>query len=203
MFNYKGIEMKKIFYLAFISTLFLAFAGNKKEIKVSNDSITVGTSVNIRGNSFKLSKGQLKIGDNFFDKASAGGLIVNKNNRVTIVNFVPSIKTPVCERQSHLLGETKLSKEIDLMTISTDDTKSQKYFAKEAKLTNINFISAEKNKSFGDMTGLNVIKKGILTRGVVVLDKNGIVKYMQFVPELTTLPNMNKAFVFAENILKY
>ena len=79
---------------------------------------------------------------------------------------------------------------------------AQARFAKEAKLENITYYSDFKEAAFGKESGLLIIDNGLLARGVMVVDKEGVIRYMQFVPELTELPNMDKAIAVANDLAK-
>ena len=115
---------------------------------------------------------------------------------VLFLSLVPSIDTKVCEEQTHYLGEEgeKLSKEIRRVTISRDTPFAQKRFAEEAKLKDIRYLSDYKAGDFGRATGLLVGNLMLLARSVVLVDKAGVVRYIQVVPEITHLPDMEKAF---------
>ena len=51
-------------------------------------------------------------------------------------------------------------------------------------------------------TGLMIDDNRLLARSVVIVDKEGIVRYIQVVPEITNLPDMEKAFKIATDLLK-
>jgi thiol peroxidase len=59
--------------------------------------------------------------------------------KVTILSVVPSIDTPTCEKQTHILSEENggLDKSMSLVTISRDLPFAQKRFSKNAKIENI------------------------------------------------------------------
>jgi thiol peroxidase len=42
----------------------------------------------------------------------------------------------------------------------------------------------------------------LFARSVIVVDKKGIVRYIQVVPEMTHLPDMDKAFKKASELVK-
>jgi len=115
---------------------------------------------------------------------------------VLFLSIVPSLDTPVCEEQTHYLGEEgdKLPKEVRRITISRDTPFAQKRFAKEAKLMNLQYLSDYKEGEFGRATGLLMDKIMLLARSVVLVDKKGIIRYIQVVPEITRLPDMERAF---------
>ena len=169
---------------------------------VNQNSIRPGTAVKAGGKSLRLYKGSIEVGDNFIKKAKGTGLGFDFKNKVTIVSIVPSIDTKVCEEQTHILGESKeISAEVDLVTISRDLPMAQMRFAKEAKLTNIRYYSDYKYGKFGKKTGLLIRDKELLTRGVLVLDKKGVIKYIQIVSEITELPDMKKAIEVSNSLL--
>ena len=49
-------------------------------------------------------------------------------------------------------------------------------------------------------TGLLIQPLHLLARTVIVVDKNGIVRYVQVVPEITELPDMQAAMAAAKGL---
>ena len=123
---------------------------------------------------------------------------------VLFLSIVPSIDTRVCEEQTHYLGEEggKLSREIRRITLSRDTPFAQKRFAQEAKLTSIQYLSDYREGEFGRATGLLMGGSMLLARSVVLVDKKGVIRYIQVVPEVTRLPDMEKAFQKAAELVK-
>ena len=70
-------------------------------------------------------------------------------------------------------------------------------FAKEAKLTDIRYLSDYKRGEFGRSTGLLIEGFELLARAVILVDLKGVIRYIQVVPELTELPDMETAFAEA------
>src|ERR1039457_2757136 len=116
--------------------------------------------------------------------------------KVLLLSLVPSLDTKVCEAQTHNLGEQKarLSEDITRITISRDTPFAQKRFAEEAKLTGITYLSDYREGSFGRSTGLLQEESMLLARSVIIVDQEGIVRYIQVVPELSHLPDMETVF---------
>jgi thiol peroxidase len=123
---------------------------------------------------------------------------------VLFVSIVPSLDTPVCEAQTHYLGEkgTRMPHSIKRITISRDTPFAQKRFATEAKLTKIQYLSDYKEGAFGRSTGLLIDGLMLDARTVILVDPQGVVRYIQVVPELTHLPDMEKAFDVAIELSK-
>ena len=63
------------------------------------------------------------------------------------------------------------------------------------------YLSDYRDGSFGRATGLLQEESMLLARAIIIADKDGIVRYIQVVPELTHLPDMESAFAKAEALL--
>jgi thiol peroxidase len=122
--------------------------------------------------------------------------LAEEKGSVLFLSIVPSIDTAVCEEQTHYLGEEgdRLPSSIRRITISRDTPFAQKRFANEAKLEDIQYFSDYKEGLFGLATGLLINDLRLLARSVILVDKKGTVRYIQVVPELTDLPDMEAAF---------
>ncbi len=122
--------------------------------------------------------------------------------KVTLVSVVPSLDTPTCEEQTHILSEKNggLDQTVNLVTISRDLPFAQTRFAKKAKMDNIRFLSDYRDAEFGKASGLLMKENRLLARAVMVLDRSGVIRYLEIVPELSALPKMQEAFEFARNL---
>jgi thiol peroxidase len=123
--------------------------------------------------------------------------------KVTILSVVPSLDTPTCEKQTHLLSEENngLDQTANLVTISRDLPFAQKRFTKEANIHNIQFLSDYRDAEFGQSTGLLIEENRLLARAIIVLDRDGVIRYLEVVPELARLPEMEKAFHAARGLI--
>jgi len=198
-----------IFPMVFLA-LGCGCAGFKAKIPMETKSVDPGTSVTRGEARFQLLGTPISIGKplpsvNLVDAMTLKDVDLSKEKGVVLfLSIVPSIDTPVCEEQTHYLGEEgeKLPKEIRRITISRDTPFAQKRFAKEAKLTNLQYLSDYKEGEFGKGTGLLTEKTMLLARSIVLVDKKGIIRYIQVVPEITRLPDMEKAFQKAVELNK-
>lgn len=122
--------------------------------------------------------------------------------KITILSVVPSLDTPTCEEQTHILSEKNdgLDQTVRLVTLSRDLPFAQKRFAKGAKIDNILFLSDYRDAGFGTASGLLIEENRLLARAVMVLDREGVIRYLEIVPELSKLPDMRKVFDFAKSL---
>jgi thiol peroxidase len=113
------------------------------------------------------------------------------------------VDTPTCEAQTHALSEKdrKLADQVDMVTISMDLPFAQSRFAREAKIKNVTFLSDYKTAAFGLNNGLLIEPLRLLARAVIVTDKDNVVRYIQVVPELTSLPDMAAAMNAAKALM--
>ena len=89
---------------------------------------------------------------------------------------------------------------VERITISRDLPFAQARAAKEGKFTGMRFLSDYRDGSFGRSVGLLREDSLLLARAVILVDKKGVVRYLQVVPEITHLPDMERAFVEAAKL---
>jgi len=177
-------------------------ATSQPKIPMDWASSQPGTQVNFKGNPVKLLGSPISIGKplpsvEVVDAMSMKDVdLSQEKGSVLFVSIVPSLDTPVCEEQTHYLGEKgdRLPGNVRRIVISRDTPFAQKRFAKDAKLTDLQYLSDYKQGDFGRSTGLLTEGLMLLARSVIIVDKEGIVRYIQVVPEMSHLPDMEKAF---------
>jgi thiol peroxidase len=184
-----------------VIALFIVSACAKKlgsDVAVDVGSSTPGGTVTLKGEKIHLTGTPLRIGDALPATILIDAFTMQKvdlaqlKGRVLMVSLVPSLDTKVCELQTHHLGElaSRLPANITRITISRDTPFAQKRFAEEAKLTGITYLSDYRDGAFGRSTGLLQEDSMLLARAVILVDKAGNVRYIQVVPELSHLPDM-------------
>jgi len=172
---------------------------------VDSGSVSPGGIVTRKGQPMKLLGKPIQIGSPLPSAklVDAGSMklvdLSQEKGKVLFLSIVPSLDTKVCEAQTHYLGEKgdKLSADIQRITISRDTPFAQQRFANESKLNNIRYLSDYREGEFGLAAGLLIDDLRLLARSVVLVDKDGIVRYIQVVPEITRLPDMEKGFAAA------
>src|SRR4030042_5989537 len=192
--------------------MFLVFGCAAAQPKTPTDmaSVQPGTQVAFKGRPVHLLGGHIMVGKSLpavelVDAMSMNNVDLSKERgSVLLLSIVPSLDTPVCEAQTHYLGEGGIGvpKSVKRIVISRDTPFAQKRFAKEAKLANLQYLSDYKQGDFGRSTGLLTEGLMLFARSVVIVDQEGIVRYIQVVPEMTHLPDMEKAFKKAMELSK-
>jgi len=188
--------------------MFTACATTGSMPEIDKGSAQAGGTVTFKGNSMNLLGNPILIGKPLpsVKLTEAGSMkrvdLSQEKGKVLFLSIVPSLDTKVCEAQTHYLGEkgNKLPADVQRITISRDTPFAQMRFAKEAKLQNIRYLTDYREGEFGLATGLLIDDLRLLARTIVVVDKTGIVRYIQVVPEITKLPDMEKAFAEAASL---
>jgi thiol peroxidase len=199
-----------ILLVAAFFLLIVACATTKPKIAFDPGSSQPGTEVNFRGKPLKLLGEPTSVGKplpsvQLVDALTMKEIDLSKEKgSVLFLSIVPSLDTPVCEAQTHYLGEegSRLAPGVRRIAISRDTPFAQKRFSTEAKLGHLQYLSDYKQGDFGRATGLLTEGLMLLARSVVLVDKKGIVQYIQIVPEMTHLPDMEKAFEKAMELAK-
>jgi thiol peroxidase len=200
--------LKRIYFFSVGLTLALlmsACTAKQANLAIDSNSVAPGTQVARQGEKLALTGTGIEVGQrlpatSLVDAATMKAVNLNDSQgSVLFLSIVPSIDTKVCEEQTHYLGEQgdKLPAAVKRITISRDTPFAQKRFAEEAKLTDIQYLSDYKEGAFGRSIGLLIDSSRLLARSVILVDKQGIVQYIQVVPELTHLPDMETAFTKA------
>lgn len=192
----------KFLWVCSLMILVIGCATMRPKIAVEKGSVEPGTSVT-RGETrlqligSPISPAKPLPSVNLVDAMTMKDVdLSQEKGSVLFLSIVPSLDTPVCEEQTHYLGEQgqKLPPAVRRITISRDTPFAQKRFAGEAKLTNLQYLSDYREGEFGKSTGLLMEKVMLLARSIILVDKKGIVRYIQVVPEITHLPDMETAF---------
>ncbi len=158
--------------------------------------------VTFRGNAVTLVGPKLKPGDTAPDfTCVAAGLakrsLSDTAGKARLFNVVPSLDTPVCNRQTKRFAEElkALGDKVAAFTVSTDLPFAQARFCTEAGIENLTNLSDCHNHSFGENYGVLIqdLPIPLLARAVFVVDPSGTIRYAEIVPEIAQEPNYEPA----------
>ena len=115
--------------------------------------------------------------------------------KIVVYSVAPSIDTPVCALQATTFNEeaTKLSDDVKIVTVTVDLPFAQERFCSVKGIENADIVSDYKYKEFGKKFGFMIEELQLLARGVVIVDRDGKVAYVEYVPEVTHDVNFDKA----------
>jgi thioredoxin-dependent peroxiredoxin len=113
--------------------------------------------------------------------------------KVAIISSVPSLDTPTCNIETRWFNEeaAKLPG-VEILTISMDLPFAQKRWCGAAGVDRLKTYSDHRDAAFGMAYGVLIKELRLLARAVFVVDKNGVVRYVQLVKELANEPNYDE-----------
>nr|WP_252895889.1 thiol peroxidase [Veillonella rogosae] len=115
--------------------------------------------------------------------------------KVKVISVVPSLDTGVCDAQTRWFNQdaTALSEDVVVLTVSMDLPFAQKRWCGAAGVDKVITLSDHRDASFGENYGFLIEELRLLTRGVVVINKDNKVTYVEYVPEVTQAVNFDAA----------
>ncbi len=116
-------------------------------------------------------------------------------DKIKVIAVYPSIDTGVCAAQNRRFNAEadKFGSDVVVLSISCDLPFAQKRFCAAEGLTNVVTLSDHREVDFGTKYGFLIKELRLLSRGTVIVDKKGIIRYVEYVPEVTHEPDYAKA----------
>ena len=156
--------------------------------------------VTLKGNPVILLGPELKVGqlapdftvvDGSFNKVRLSDF----KGRKILISAVPSLDTPVCSLQTKRFNVEagKLGKDTVVLTISADLPFAQQRFCEAETIGGTPVLSDSVWKDFAQKYGILIKDMGLLARSVFIIDRNGTLKYVELVKEISSQPDYDKA----------
>ena len=152
--------------------------------------------ITMRGNPLTLVGNEVKVGD------VAPDFVVLDNNlsqvkfssfrsKPCIISSVPSLDTPVCDMETRKFNEEagRLGSDVAILTISMDLPFAQKRWCAAAGVAKVQTLSDHREASFGMAYGVLIKELRLLARAVFLVDRKGILQYIQLVKEVASEPD--------------
>jgi thiol peroxidase len=164
--------------------------------------------ITLKGNPFTLVGKEVKVGD----KAPDVELLDNDlkpvkfsafKGKVVIVSSVPSLDTPTCDMETRRFNTeaANLGENIVILTVSTDLPFAQKRWCGAAGVDKVKTLSDHRETAFGQSYGVLIKELRLLARTIFVLDKSGVVRYVQLVKEVSQEPDYAAVIAAAKKLL--
>ncbi|MGM0396116.1 MAG: thiol peroxidase [Bacillota bacterium] len=166
------------------------------------DTLTMG------GKPVTLIGTEVKVGDKAPDFTALKGdmspySLSDAGDKIKIISVVTSLDTGVCETQTIRFNEeaAKLD-DVVILTISVDLPFAQKRFCSANDIDKVITLSDYRDLDFGTKYGFEIEELRLLSRGIVVLDRDNTVKYVEYVSENSNQPDYDKALQAARSLIK-
>jgi len=111
--------------------------------------------------------------------------------KVCVISSVPSLDTPVCDMETRRFNEEAgdLSPDVKILTISMDLPFAQKRWCGAAGVDKVITLSDHREAEFGIQYGVLIKELRLLARALFVVDREGIIQYIQIVKEISQEPD--------------
>ena len=213
--------MKKILLIGIAASLLIACGNKKNEQSTQTEQNTEYTKhldtlksennlkIKMGGEPVTIVGKESKVGDKIKEvpltvnsKLEEKNIFQDKN--VKVIYTAPSLDTKVCSLQTKQLNEAaKKYPNVKFYSVTVDTPFAQERFCTANEINGLKAVSDFKYHQFGAQNGLLIKEKGILTRALIILDENNVIKYIEYVPEQRQEANVDKALKFLEkNLLK-
>lgn len=119
-----------------------------------------------------------------------------------IISVIPSVDTRVCSMQTRRFNEeaAALGDAANILTVSADLPFAQGRWCGAEGIDKVIMGSDHMNMSFGDAYGTHVKELRIESRAVFVVDKDGIIRYTEYVPTAGQEPNYEAALAALKEV---
>lgn len=156
--------------------------------------------VTFAGNPIALLGKEVKVGDKapaftVLDNGLGEKTLADYAGKVKVISVVPSLDTGVCDAQTRWFNQnvSKLGEIVVVLTVSVDLPFAQKRWCGAAGIDQVETLSDHRDLSFGENYGFVLEGLRLLSRGIVVIDKDDVVRYVEYVPEVTSAVNFDAA----------
>ena len=115
--------------------------------------------------------------------------------KVVVICSVPSLDTPVCDIQTRRFNQAAadLGEDVVVLAVSMDLPFAQARWCGAAGVEAVRTLSDHRDAAFGLAYGVLIKELRLLGRAVFVLDRQGIIRYVQLVGEITNEPDYDAA----------
>ena len=164
--------------------------------------------VTMKGSPLTLVGNGLKVGDVAPDCEVIGRdlkpvKLSSFQGKVCIISSLPSLDTSVCNIMTRKFNEdaAALGDDVVVLAVSMDLPFAQDRWCIAADVENVQTFSDHRSGSFGEAFGVLIKDLRLLARSVFVIDKEGVIRYIEIVDELSSEPDYEPALKVAKELV--
>ncbi|GBD13889.1 putative thiol peroxidase [bacterium HR24] len=166
-------------------------------------------AVTFRGNPLTLLGPDLQVGE----KAPDFRLVDLELRPVTLQDFAGktllltvalSQDTPVCDMQGKRFNElaTQVADDVVIANVTVDLPFALRRWCGATGVDRIKVLSDYQEREFGLKYGILIKELKLLARSVWIIDRDGVIRYKEIVPEVTQEPNYQAALDALQQVVK-
>lgn len=125
------------------------------------------------------------------------------SGKTLVISVTPSLDTAVCDLQANQFNHeaASLPGDIVVLNISVDLPFALGRFCAAKGIDRVITLSDHRDVSFGNAYGVLIKETRLLTRSVFIIDKTGVVRYVEIVGETSNQPNYDRALAEAKKLV--
>ena len=156
-------------------------------------------AVTLRGTPLTLIGPELKTGERApeftaLDNAMQSVRLADSAGKVRLIASVGSLDTPICDAETRRFNQEAASiPGVEFLIVSMDLPFAQKRFCSSADIEKVRLLSDHRDAAFGAAYGTLIKETRLLSRGIFVVDAEGVLRYVEYVPEIGAHPDYDKA----------
>lgn len=164
-------------------------------------------AVTLKGNPMTVVGPELKVGDKApdftcVDNAMKPVSLAQTSGKVRIFSVIPSLDTPVCDAQTRRFNEEAARMpNAEIYTVSVDLPFAQKRWCGAFGVDRVRMLSDHKDASFGAAWGTLIKDLRIESRAIFVVDRDNVIRYVQYVKEVSDFPDYESALNVARSLV--
>jgi len=127
--------------------------------------------------------------------------LADTGNKVRLFSVIPSLDTPICDMQTKRFNdESAKHAGLDIYSISTDLPFAEQRYRTVYGTDDIKMLSDHLDTSFGKAYGVLIPDMRILARAIFVIDQNNVIRYVEYVSDLSNHPDYDTALAKAKEL---
>ena len=125
------------------------------------------------------------------------------SGRALVIAAVPSLDTPVCDIEIRRFNKeaAALSANLRIVAVSCDLPFAQARWCGAAGISAVQSLSDHRDVSFGRNYGVLIKELRLLARAIFIIDAQGVLRYAQLVPEMSSEPDYDAALTAAKAVV--
>jgi len=152
--------------------------------------------ITFQGGPLTLVGREVRVGDPAPDFTALGRdlapvTLASWRGRVVVLASVPSLDTPVCAVEARRFNQeaAALGPDVRVVVLSMDLPFAQARWCGAEGVDRVTTLSDHRDAAFGTAYGVLIRELRLLARAVFVVDREGVIRYIQLVREVTHEPD--------------
>lgn len=127
--------------------------------------------------------------------------LADSSGKVRLISVVPSLDTGICDAQTRRFNEeaANLGHDVVILTISAEHPFNQKRWCGAAGVDQVQVLSDHMDMNFGVAYGTYIKELRLEQRSIFVVDGQGTIAYVEYVPEIAQHPDYEAALTAVKN----